>query len=90
METDELFQLGSTAYAAGEYQHAVQFLKEGLKTAPTTWKNRLLLAMALSRCGNNREARLEFQYIRDFCKDVELAKKAMQADQALSTISTGK
>ena len=78
-EAERLLEVGMNMYQLGDYNQAVEYLKQGLQKRPEDWTSRLYLAMSYYRTGRLALSRVEFRRILDGCMDRELRLKAATA-----------
>ena len=78
-EAARLLETGVDLYRTGDFQEAVEFLKQGLDRKEDDWTARLYLGMAYYGIGRVALARVEFRRILDECLDRDLRLKAASA-----------
>lgn len=86
-ETPDYYQLGTQAYAQGQLDSALSYMKKAMVEHPTDPDVRYYMALCLDKLNRDREAILQYEFVRERGTDPRLISYSQSRVTALQTIT---
>jgi len=86
-ETPDYYHLGTQAYAQGQLDQALTYMKKAMVDHPTDPDVRYYMALCLDKLNRDREAILQYEYVRERGTDPRLISYSQSRVTALQSVA---